>query len=146
MPTARPIIVIHSRTKKTSSPKSVPMTATIASVMKIETTASPMGISAATTAPKSTRRMRSAIGRPMRSPCSRSVADSSACSKRLLTSPTTSTSKPSLPSASSTTWMTSSTFSSASPSVPVIWTATMALLRSVETSARESSGLAASAS
>ena len=104
-------MVTHSCTKKTSSPKMLPKTATKAVAIAMETTAKPMGISAATTAPNSTSRMSIATGMPMRSPCTRSDSAISPFSNAMVASPTTRTRKPSRPSASSTTWMISSAFS-----------------------------------
>ena len=71
MPTARPIMVTISVTKKLSS-KTWPMSATRPNAMAMDTTARPIGARAATTAPKSTSRMMSATGMPNRSPCSSS--------------------------------------------------------------------------
>ena len=142
MPTARPIITIISVTKNTR-PKNCPMSAAMPIATMMHTSDRPMGMSTATTVPKSTTRMSSATGMPTRSPCCRSLSDSSFCSWATLASPTVSTRNPSPAFACSTTSSTAATLSTASSKSPVIRTGMRVVMPSGDRRPCRISGLAA---
>ena len=133
MPTARPIIVIIRVTKNIRS-VAWPTRAAAPRATTMATMASRMGRKAARTAPNSTRRMRSAIGTPIRSPFEISSTVNSFSSAPKLDSPAISTWKPSLPSASRTiSRRPASMFSVASSRSPTMTKSMIVVCRSRET-------------
>ena len=112
MPVARPIMLIMLMAK-TETSKARPSTAVRATAAVMATRLSTMGRPAATTAPKTMRRMRSAIGTPMPSPRVRSLSAVWLKSLWMLAVPVISASNPPRPSAACTISCTASMFFSA---------------------------------